>query len=290
MPPPRLAGVPTRRLCVLYVTDPSYVARGREYAGEDRWLTARLAAAFDVRTCRPTDATDLMDTADVVVVRNSGPVLGYPEEYARFREHALTTGRPVYNELTGKADMVGKQYLLDLFAAGYPVVPSVGSVRELDLLPAAERYVVKPLLGADSAGLYLVTAEELTARPPVASVIQPLLDITHEVSFYFVDGRLVYALATADPARRWDLEPYDADEEDVAFARRFVAWNDIRHGIQRVDACRTRTGELLLLELEDLNPFLSLDRATPEAREELVEAFVVAIRRLARDRGVTPTG
>lgn len=275
--------MPSRRLRVLYVTDPSYVARGREYAGEDRWLTGRLADAFDVRTCRPTEAADLLDDADVVVVRNSGPVLGYPEEYERFRARALATGRPVYNELSGKADMLGKQYLLDLSAAGYPVVPSVGSVHELDRLPVAERYVVKPLLGADSAGLYLATAEELAARPPVASLIQPLLDIEYEVSFYFVDDRLVYALATPDPAQRWELEPYDADEDDVAFARRFVAWNDIRHGIQRVDACRTTTGELLLLELEDLNPFLSLDRTTPDAREELVDAFVAAVRRLARD-------
>lgn len=281
MPAPRLAGVPTRRLRVLYVTDPSYVARGRQYADEDRWLASRLADVFDVRTCRPTEATDLMDDADVVVVRNSGPVLGYPEEYARFRERALVTGRPVYNELTGKADMLGKQYLLDLAAAGYPVVPSVGGVRDLDLLPVAERYVVKPLLGADSAGLYLATAEELAARPPDASLIQPLLDIAYEVSFYFVDDRLVYALSTPDPTQRWELEPYDAGEDDVAFARRFVAWNDIRHGIQRVDACRTTTGELLLLELEDLNPFLSLDRTTPDAREELVEAFVAGIRRLA---------
>ena len=273
----------TRPTRVLYVTDPTYVAQGREYAGEDRWLSARLAQTYDVRTCLPTEATDLMDAFDVVVVRNSGPALGYLQEYRRFRRRALATGRPVYNELTGKADMLGKQYLLDLSAAGYPVVPTVGTVQEIDRLPASERYVVKPLLGADSSGLYLATAEELAADEPVEAIVQPLVDIAYEVSFYFVDDTFVYALFTPDPARRWELEPYQPREDDVAFARRFVEWNEIRHGIQRVDACRTATGELLLLELEDLNPFLSLDRATAESREELVKAFVAAVGRLVEE-------
>lgn len=273
----------TRPTRVLYVTDPTYVAQGREYAGEDRWLSARLAETYDVRTCLPTEAADLMDVFDVVVVRNSGPALGYLQEYQRFRQHALATGRPVYNELTGKADMLGKQYLLDLSDAGYPVVPTVGTAEEIDRLPASERYVVKPLLGADSSGLYLATAEELAADEPVDAIVQPLVDIAYEVSFYFVDDTFVYALFTPDPAQRWELEPYEPSEDDVAFARRFVEWNEIRHGIQRVDACRTATGQLLLLELEDLNPFLSLDRATAESREELVRAFVAAVGRLVEE-------
>lgn len=274
----------TRPTRVLYVTDPSYVAQGREYAGEDRWLSARLAETYEVRTCLPTEATVLMDAFDVVVVRNSGPVLGYQQEYERFRQRALATGRPVYNELTGKADMLGKQYLLELSAAGYPVVATVGSAQEVARLPSSERYVVKPLLGADSTGLYLATAAELAADGPVDAIVQPLVDIAYEVSFYFVDDTLVYALFTPDPAQRWELEPYEPSEDDVAFARRFVEWNDVRHGIQRVDACRTPAGGLLLLELEDLNPFLSLDRATAESREELVRAFVTAVERLVEER------
>ena len=49
-----------------------------------------------------------------------------------------------------------------------------------------------------------------------------------------------------------------AELDDLKFARKFIEWNDIKYGIQRVDACRTKTGKLLLVELEDLNPFLSL--------------------------------
>ena len=58
--------------------------------------------------------------------------------------------------------------------------------------------------------------------------------------------------------KRWELKEYAPTEDDLKFARKFIEWNDIKYGIQRVDACRTKTGKLLLVELEDLNPFLSL--------------------------------
>lgn len=265
----------------LYVTNPFYEASGRVYGEEDAYLSRRLQVAFDVRTCLPTEAPKLMADYDIVVVRNSGPVLSYRDAYESFRERAMATGQPVYNELIGKADMLGKGYLLELHRAGYPVIPTAAAT-PLDIgeLPTAARYVVKPLHGADSAGLYVADAGELAAHPPRDVIVQPLLDIAYEVSFYFVDSRLVYALYTPDPGRRWDLVPYTPTASDVASARSFVEWNDMRHGIQRVDACRTTDGELLLLELEDLNPFLSLDRTTDDAREELVREFVAAVGRL----------
>jgi hypothetical protein len=264
------------------VTDPFYEARGREYAGEDKLLVEDLRERFEVHTCLPVDAASSMHAHDVVVVRNSGPVASYPEAYAAFRAQALRTGQPVYNQLTGKADMVGKQYLLDLSAAGQPVIPTVGSADQLATLPSAERYVVKPLLGADSAGLYVATAAELADDPPVGMLIQPLVEIAAEVSFYFVDDVFVYALSTTDPRRRWDLEPYQPTAEDLAFARGFIAWNDLAHGIQRVDAARTADGELLLVELEDLNPFLSLDRTDEDSRARFVAELTEAIDRLVR--------
>lgn len=108
---------------LLYVTDLAYQARGRRYCDEDVFLTSRLRAEFDLALCHPLDAAALMHSFDGVVVRNSGPVLGYRKEYEAFRERALHDGVRVYNPLTGRADMAGKQYLLDLSAAGGPSSP-----------------------------------------------------------------------------------------------------------------------------------------------------------------------
>ncbi|ANP51243.1 hypothetical protein J2Z21_003009 [Streptomyces griseochromogenes] len=270
---------------VLYVTDLAYPARGRRYGDEDVFLTSRLREHFDLALCHPLDAAALMDAYDAVVVRNSGPVLGYRKEYDAFRARALADGIRVYNPLNGKADMAGKQYLLDLSAAGFPVIPTVDRAEDLHRLPAAERYVVKPKLGADSLGLRVIPAARLADLAGLADAsvfIQPCVDFAYEVSFYFVDDDFEYALYAPDPERRWDLKPYPATAADLEFARRFVDWNALGHGIQRVDACRAPDGELLLVELEDLNPYLSLDALPEESRDAFVTALTASLSRFVQ--------
>ncbi|RKN64466.1 hypothetical protein D7231_27915 [Streptomyces klenkii] len=268
---------------VLYVTDLAYPARGRRYCDEDIFLSSRLREDFDIALCHPLDAAALMDAFDAVVVRNSGPVLHYQAAYDAFARRAAEGGVRVYNQLTGKADMAGKQYLLDLTAAGFPVIPTVDRAEDAGRLPAADEYVVKPKLGADSIGLRFVPREELadlSYGPSGSVLVQPRIRFRYEVSFYFVDDAFQYALHAPDPDRRWELVPYEPTAEDLAFAQRFVDWNGIEHGIQRVDACRTPEGELLLVELEDLNPYLSLDLVDPRTRDAFVDALKAALHRL----------
>ena len=65
---------------------------------------------------------------------------------------------------------------------------------------------------------------------------------------------------------------------DLDFARRFVDWNTLDHGVQRVDACRTPEGDLLLVELEDLNPYLSLDRVPAPVRERFAATLTRSLQ------------
>lgn len=221
-----------------------------------------------------------MDGFDVVVVRNSGPVLHYQAEYDAFRERAVTDGVRVYNQLSGKGDMAGKGYLLELTAAGYPVIPTVDRAADLNRLPEVDTYVVKPKLGADSIGLEFVPRDRLTELSYDNLLVQPRIDFRYEVSFYFVDRTFQYALYAPRPDERWALEPYEPSDEDRTFAQRFVDWNDIAYGIQRVDACRAPGGELLLVELEDLNPYLSLDVLSPDTRNTFVARVTTSLRGL----------
>ncbi|MFE5833660.1 hypothetical protein ACFQ8W_25865 [Streptomyces sp. NPDC056508] len=267
------------RPSILFVTDLAYQARGRRYCDEDILLTSRLRDAFDVALCHPRDAAALMDAFDAVVVRNSGPVLHYREEYDAFRERAAARGTRVYNPLHGRGDMAGKQYLLDLTAEGYPVIPTVDRPEDLHVLPRAERYAVKPRDGADSIGLTFVPRDRLDGLPYGDILVQPGVDFRYEVSFYYVDDAFQYALHAPDTDRRWVLEPYEPTDADLAFARRFIGWNTLDHGIQRVDACRTRDGGLLLVELEDLNPYLSLDRVPDRTRDGFVTAVTASLHR-----------
>lgn len=272
------------RPSVLFVTDLAYEARGRRYCDEDIFLTSRLREDFDTALCHPRDAAALLDGFDMAVIRNSGPVLHYQEAYDAFCARARELDARVYNPLTGRGDMAGKQYLVDLSRAGYPVIPTVDRVADLGLLPGADGYVIKPKLGADSVGLRFVRTPELSAElsreTDGTQLIQPRIDFRYEVSFYFVDHDFQYALHAPHPERRWVLEPYGASAADLEFARSFVEWNTLDHGIQRVDACRTADGELLLVELEDLNPYLSLDRVAEPVREAFVTRMKASLRDL----------
>jgi hypothetical protein len=297
------------RAKILYVTDLTYPARGRRYGDEDAFLTRQLRDHFDLAICHPLDTAALMDSFDAVIVRNSGPVLHFQAEYDGFRAAATERGTRVFNQLTGKADMVGKQYLVELYDAGFPVIPTTDS--DPASLPEATGYLVKPKLGSDSIGLRKVTRDELTTLSLDGSALdgsadgltpddlaqdglaadglaqdglalggllaQPLIDFRYEVSFYFVDRDFQYALYTPNPDHRWELDPYEPTDEDLAFAQRFVDWNAIDHGIQRVDACRTRSGELLLVELEDLNPFLSLSHTDDTNRSAFVKRLASSL-------------
>lgn len=268
-----------RRPRLLYVTDLAYPARGRRYGDEDVFLTSRLREDFDLALCHPQDAPALADGFDAVVVRNSGPVLTHPEAYGTLRARALADGVRLYNPPTGRGDMAGKQYLLELTAAGHPVIPTVDRAEDLHLLPEAAAYVVKPRLGADSIGLRTVPPGRLPTEVTGDVLVQPHIDFAYEVSFYFVDDTFQYALYTPHPDRRWDLERYEPTAADLDFARGFIDWNGLDHGIQRVDACRAPDGRLLLVELEDLNPYLSLDALDDTTRDAFVTATKTSLRR-----------
>ena len=264
---------------LLYVTDLHYESRGRVYYEEDLDLSRRLMADFDLALCHPRAARSYLGDVDGVMFRNAGPVAGFADEYRAFRQDALAGNVRVFNELTGKADMRGKQYLVDLWRDGFPVIPTVDEPSELKRLPEAARYVVKPKDGADSEGLEIVEAGALAGVDLSGRIAQPLVDFRYEVSYYFLNDTFEYALYAPDPEARWRLEVYDASDDDLEFARRFIAWNDIEHGIQRVDAARTRAGRLLLMELEDINPYLSLDLLPTDARDR----FVGRLRRALLD-------
>ncbi|MBL1286812.1 hypothetical protein ACFTXO_11030 [Streptomyces sp. NPDC057067] len=268
------------RPSVLFVTDLAYEAQGRRYCDEDIFLTSRLRETFDVALCHPRDAAALLDRFDAVVVRNSGPVLHYQEAYDAFRTMALESGARVHNSLDGRGDMAGKQYLVDLSRAGFPVIPTVDRAADLGLLPRSAGYVVKPKLGADSVGLRFTDEPEYPEGADGTLLVQPRIDFRYEVSFYFVGHDFQYALHAPHPDRRWVLEPYAPTAADLDFARRFVEWNTLTHGIQRVDACRTPEGGLLLVELEDLNPYLSLDLVSDRVREAFVARMRDSVREL----------
>lgn len=131
---------------------------------------------------------------------------------------------------------------------------------------------------AQILGMEILTYELLINSNPQGKLIQPLIDFEYEVSFYYINDQFQYALYAPDKNKRWELVDYKSTESDLEFAEKFIEWNNIERGITRVDACRLKDNTLLLVELEDLNPFLSIELLPKEKRNEFVDNLVEALK------------
>ncbi len=259
-----------------------------QYHLEDVFLTSQLRTSFALSICHPADTEPYEDDADLILVRNGGVVMQYQRQYDAWRKRVFAKQLNTYNAPNGKGDMRGKDYLLALTKRNAPVIPTTDRLDALDQLPGADRFVLKPTNGADSIGFRVVSKAELVAAPlPADTLVQPYIDFQHEVSFYFIDNVFQYALYAPDKQRRWHLIDYQPSETDLAFAYQFIDWNNLAWGIQRIDACRTQDGRLLLMELEDLNPYLSLRQLPPAVRNRFVTALTRSLHSVL-DESVRP--
>lgn len=267
---------------ILFITDLYYKANGRRYYEEDLFLTSRLREDFKLVICHPEDMETFEKDFDLVVFRNAGPVANFKDKYQKFRKRIVSDNLKTYNSFNGKGDMNGKQYLLDLTHEKFPVIPTIDKIDLFEKLPNIDNYIIKPKDGADSIGIEVLSKNEVLKKVDKNSVnilMQPLINFEYEVSFYFIDREFQYALYAPDKDRRWELKEYLPTEKDLEFAKRFIDWNNLNWGIQRVDACRSENGELLLVELEDLNPYLSLLELNSKTCNNFIEAFKKSLQK-----------
>lgn len=263
---------------LLYLTDLYYVAKGRNYYEEDLFITSRLRKHFNVLIGNPQQAISFLDQADFLVFRNTGSILEYEDYFQDFLEAVKEKDILSFNSFDGKADIKGKQYLLDLAKLGYPVIPTIENLQNLPELEDHGKFVVKLKNGADSIGMELLTKEELLRCDLKGKLVQPWINFKYEVSFYFLNNQFQYAMYAPNKDKRWDLQEYEPTPGDLEFAEMFLSWNNMERGITRVDACRLQNDSLLLVELEDLNPFLSIELLNEEKREKFMGNFVSALK------------
>ena len=268
---------------ILFVTDLYYEAKGRLYYEEDLFLTSELRKDFNLVICNPKDMNSFTDDFDLTIFRNAGPVANFKDEYELFRNNVKLKNLKTYNSFDGKGDMNGKDYLIELTKKNFDVIKTIDNINDFSKLPEVETYVTKPKDGADSIGMEFLSKEDVLKKVDKDdrnTLIQPLINFEYEVSFYFIDKEFQYALYAPDKNRRWELKEYKATKEDLDFANSFIEWNNINHGIQRVDACRDNNGKLLLVELEDLNPYLSLLDISPKLRDKFVKNLKLSLQKL----------
>ena len=269
------------RKSILFLTD---LGNGED---EDLITVDYLKKEFDVTISYFEGIEKIEDEFDLIIIRNTWPVDHSKAKYYKkikksFLARAKKKGLKVYNDLNASCDFRDKTYLTRLYQNSFPVIPSVDSLDDLDLLPQTKRYLIKPKDGFSSIGVEILSKEELLEMKLGNYIIQPKIDFQYEMSFYFIDGNLLYCLIFKPfkSDKCYHPVPHKPSESEVRFAKMFVEWDKMQYGICRIDALMTNNGKLLLLEIEDSSPYFSITEIDEKLRNLFLEKFMESVKKV----------
>lgn len=257
---------------LLFVTNPD-----NGEPEEDIFLEEKLREAFYVTRATPRTAIKQLPNFQRCLIRNAWPSREFAPELKRIEDIVRIHGIKLYNPIH-RGYVEDKSYIVRLWDDGYPVIPTVDSPDDLDRLPVSLSYIIKPNDGCSSEGIKRLRHEEILTHGIKGYLLQPEIDIQEEVSFYFIDDQFKYSMVSAGKKRRWELTEYRPSPEEIEWAMRFVRWNAMPYGIQRIDAARTCSNDLLLMEVEDHMCLLSLLELSEMTRKKACEALLRSLK------------
>lgn len=167
-----------------------------------------------------------------------------------------------------------KTYLKDLAERGARIVPTVWLDRPTDADVAqafdalgSDDLVIKRQVGANAEGQFRLKRDDPVPSMPEPMMAQPFLPAIQsegEMSLVFIDGAFSHALIKSAATGEYRIQSsYGGREErcapdagDIAAATSILETLDETPLYARVDMVRGAAGEMLLMELELVEPFL----------------------------------
>ena len=230
---------------------------GHKVAIVDKNYDEQLESLFDVFLLRNTWDTD----ATIETIK----------EKSNFRRRVINKSLPCIN-FDGKCDGNSKEYLVHLYKNGYPVIPTVDNMEDLQMLDECDKFLLKLKDSYDGIGQMVVDKQELKQKYTNSYIIQPFLKFKSEVQFYYIKDKFEYALEFVPG--KIPIYPeaikYIPNENEIKLANEFSKLNGNYYGIQRIDFIKLNNENLLLTELEDIAPYLDLDCVDEETRNKFI--------------------
>lgn len=186
-------------------------------------------------------------------------------------------GVPVFNDPATVRWNIRKTYLREFEARGVPVIPTLwpdaptaDDITEAMRVFGVDDVVIKRQVGGGARGQTRYTRANMPASGPILDrpgMIQPFIPsiaTEGEYSFLFVDGDFSHALVKRAKSGDYRIqesyggtsEAIDASAADRATAQAVLTALATPPLYARVDMVRGLKGELLLMELEVIEPFL----------------------------------
>lgn len=219
----------------------------------------------------------LEDIFDIFLRRNtwdSSATIDNVNQNNDFVERIINKNLPRIN-FDGKYDRNGKEYLVELFKKGYPVIPSIDCLQDLSLLKQSEKYMLKLKNSYDGIGQQIVNENELKKKFDNHYIIQPLMNFKSEVQFYYIKDKFEYALEFI-PSKvpvYPDAIEYQFTNDELKKVDEFAKLNGEYYGIQRIDFIKLNDGTLLLTEIEDIAPYLDLDCLDEKVKNKFIQDY-----------------
>lgn len=231
----------------------------------------------------------LDESFDVIIRRNTWIHKKSQEQYYKQTNDALVKRLEQKNIKTVNLeglDGKGKDYLCELFKNKKRVIPTIDNLNELDKLPISEEYVLKDNDSFGSGlGQRMVKAHELKAKFEEGDLIQPRLKFKSEIQCYFVEDKLMYVYEYTPS--KWPKYPtpklITLNKYDEALACEFAKESGLNVGFQRIDFLKLENDELILLEIEDNSPHMSIEELPIELRQKIIDEYKNSIYRFLKE-------
>ncbi len=225
------------------------------------------------------DYDESLDTLfDVIILRNiwhlnNEEFLQHKENMSNLRKRLKDKNIPTIN-LFSSFDNLGKLYLKDLYNQGYPVIPTETDITSFSNYSENDIFLIKPINGYDGFGIKKQMKKEIMEDK--TCIIQPKINFTKEVEFYFLNREFQYVLEFAPSKKPIYPTPslYDYTDEELKIAQSFAnLCSDDFVGVQRIDFLKTLDDKLLLLEIGDSSPYLNLNSLDDKTREKFLTNY-----------------
>lgn len=230
---------------------------GHKVAIVDKNYDERIESLYDVFLLRNTWDTDA--TMETI------------KEKSNFRKRVINKNLPRIN-FDGKFDGNSKEYLVQLYKNGYPVIPTIDNISNLQLLGMCDKFLLKLKDSYDGIGQMVVDKQQLEKKFTNLYIIQPYMEFQSEVQFYYIKDKFEYALEFI-PSKvpiYPDAIEYNPNENEIKLANEFSKLNGNYYGIQRIDFIKLKDETLLLTEIEDIAPYLDLDCVNEKIKKEFI--------------------
>lgn len=245
-----------------YVTDDNYLLQ--ELKRDDGFVT-EMVPWTNVK----------WDQHDLAIIRTTWDYTERLSEFLETLEIAEKKGCRLFNSYSTVCWNANKKYLKDLEQKDVPVIPTAVFCAEndfsFDLVDqwGCEKYIVKPMVGANSRSVSVVEGAELKrevqSRAQGEWLIQPFVEkiVEGEISFHFFNGEFSHAIKKVPRLGDFRVQeehgasifPYEPGHEELEMAQFVLTRVPETLLYARVDMVEYKN-TLSLMELELIEPSL----------------------------------